>query len=192
MGAFDRLPPHVKRHRLTAAHYQRLGEIGVLPPEARVELINGEIIDMAPIGSRHWATVNRVDEALRYAIGKRALVSTQSSFRLDDHSEPLPDIGVFVRRDDFYAGALPTAAETLLLVEVADSSARYDREIKLPLYAQRGIPELWIVDLDAKLFRVFRQPRGADYLESQATPSPGVVALAALPGVTVDLGGLFG
>lgn len=192
MGAFDLLPPPLKRHRLTADEYQRLGATGVLPPESRVELIDGEIIDMAPIGSRHWAMVNRINEALMQAIDKQAIVSVQSSFRLDDHSEPEPDIGVFARRDDFYAHALPTAAETLLLVEVADSSVRYDREVKLPLYAQRGVPEVWIVDLDAKLFRVFRQPRGADYLDAQATPSPGVITLAALPDVTIDLGGLFG
>jgi Uma2 family endonuclease len=191
MGAFDQLPPPLKRHRLTADQYQQLGAMGVLAPQTRVELINGEIIEMAPIGSRHWAMVNRIDLALKQAIGKRAVVSTQSSFRLDDHSEPEPDIGVFAWRDDFYSGALPTAAQTLLLVEVSDSTVRYDREVKLPMYAQRGIPELWIVDLDAKLFRVFRAPRGDDYLEAQATPSPGVVAIAALAGCAVDLGGLF-
>ena len=192
MDVLDLLPPPLKRHRLTADEYQRLGTAGVLPAELRVELIDGDIIDMPPIGSRHWAMVNRIAKALHRAIGDQAIVSAQSSFRLDDHSEPEPDLGVFVPRDDFYVNALPTAAETLLLVEVADSSIRYDREFKLPRYARRGVPELWIVDLDAKLLRVFRQPQGDDYLESQATPSPGVMTIAALPGCSVDLTGLFG
>ena len=152
MGAFDQLPLPLKHRRFTAEQYQRMGEIGVLAPNARVELIDGEIIDKAPISSRDWATVNRISLALKKE---------------------------------------PTVAETLLLVEVADSSVRYDREVKLPLYAQRGVPEVWIVDLDAKLFRVFRQPRGADYLDAQATSSPGVITLAALADMTVDVGGLF-
>lgn len=192
MGALDLLPPPLKRHRLTADDYQRLGHLGVLSPDLRVELIDGEIIEMAPIGSKHWSMVHRLDELLKHALGKRALVAVQTSFRLDDHSEPQPDIGVFKRRDDFYAGALPTPADTLLIVEVSDSSARYDRQIKLPLYARRGVPELWIVDLDAKLLRIHREPQGDDYLKASATPAPGVVDFGALPGVVVDLNGLFG
>jgi Uma2 family endonuclease len=191
MGAIESLPPPLKRHRLKADEYQRLGELGVLSPDLRVELIDGEIIELAPIGTRHWATVQRIDEALRAALGQRALVATQTSFRLDAYSEPQPDLGVYKRRDDFYATALPTPADTLLIVEVADSSARYDREIKLPLYARRGVPELWIVDLEAKLLRVYRQPRGDDYLLAQATATPGRVGIEAVPGVEVELGDLF-
>jgi len=165
MGALDHLPPPLKRHRMTAAH-QQMGTAGVLPADLHVELIDGEIIEMAPIGSRHWAMVNRLDELLRQTVSKHAIVSTQSSFRLDDFSEPQPDLALFRRRDDFYAGALPTPVDTLLVVEVADSSARYDREVTLPLYARRG--------------------------EVSATPTPGVVGIATLQGVAVDLTGLFG
>jgi Uma2 family endonuclease len=191
MGAIDPLPAPLKRHRLSADTYQRLGQLGVLDPELRIELVDGEIIEMAPLGSRHWAMVNRLDERLRQAIGQRAIVSTQSSFRLDEHSEPEPDIGVFERREDFYALALPTAAQTLLLVEVSDTSVRYDRDIKLPLYARNGVPEVWIVDLESGLLRIHRDPRGDDYLHTRATPAPGQVDMVALPGVTVDLSALF-
>jgi Uma2 family endonuclease len=192
MGALDHLPSPLKRHRLKADDYRRLGELGVLAPELRVELLDGEIIEMAPIGSRHWAMVMRLDELLKQAVGKRAFVAVQTSFRLDDYSEPEPDIALFRRRDDFYAGALPTPLETLLVVEVADSSARYDREVKLPLYARCGVPELWIVDLDAKLLRMYREPSGGDYLQASATAAPGSTGIAALPDIAIDLGGLFG
>jgi Uma2 family endonuclease len=192
MGALDQLPPPLKRHRMKADDYQRLGSIGVLPPDLRVELIDGEIIEMAPIGSRHWAMVNRIAKLLEQAAGARAIVSSQSSFRLDDYSEPEPDLALFRRRDDFYAGALPTPADALLLIEVADSSARYDRLIKLPLYARQGVPELWIVDLEANLLRTYREPKGDDYLQSSATATPSVVGISKLPGITLDLTGLFG
>jgi Uma2 family endonuclease len=192
MGALDQLPPPLKRHRMTAEAYQQMGAAGVLPPDLRVELIDGEIIEMAPIGSRHWAMVNRLGELLRQAVDQRAIVSSQSSFRLDDYSEPQPDIALFKRRDDFYASALPTPVDTLLVVEVADSSARYDRQVKLPLYARRGVPEVWIVDLDVNLLRVHREPKGDDYLQASATATPGVTAISTLPGVTIDLAGLLG
>lgn len=192
MGALDQLPPPLKRHRMKADDYQRLGAAGVLLGDLRVELIDGEIIEMAPIGSRHWAMVTRLDRLFQRAAGERAIVAVQTSFRLDDYSEPEPDIALFKPRDDFYAGALPTPAETLLIVEVADSSARYDRYIKLPLYARRGVPEVWIVDLDAGLLRVHREPNGDDYLQATATSSPGVTVVTTLPGAAVDLTGLFG
>ncbi len=192
MGALDRPQPTLKRYRLSAESYQKLGEVGVLAPDAQVELIDGEIIDMAPIGSRHWSVVNRLHRLIERVVGDAAIVSSQSSFRLDDYSEPQPDIALFRPRADFYATALPTPADTLLVIEVADSSARYDRQIKLPLYARRGVPEFWIVDLDANLLRLYHEPRGDDYLRSSATPAPGFVSIASLPGITVDLSGLLG
>lgn len=191
MGALDHLPPPLKRHRLTADEYQRLGSLGVLAPDARVELIDGEIIEMATIGSRHWAMVNRLDRLLQRTVGDRAIVAVQTSFRLDDYSEPQPDIALFEPRADFYVGALPTPADTLLVIEVSDATARYDRQIKLPLYARRGVPELWIVDLDASLLRMYREPKGDDYLQASATPTPGTVGIAALPDVALDLSGLL-
>ena len=190
MGAIDH-SLLLRRHRITADEYQRLGDAGVLAPEARVELIDGEVIDMAPIGSRHWSVVNRLHRLLQRAVGDTALVSSQSSMRLGSHSEPQPDLALFEPRADFYLGGLPTAAQTLLIVEVADSTARYDREIKLPLYARHGIGELWIVDLEAALFRVYRQPEGERYREASETPSPGLVDIAALPGSSVDLSTLL-
>lgn len=181
-----------RRHRLTAEEYQRLGAARVLAPDARVELIEGEVIDMAPIGSRHWSVVNRLQRLFDRAVGELAIVSVQSSLRLGAYSEPLPDVGLFRPRDDFYAGALPGVADTLLVVEVSDTTARYDREVKLPLYARHGVPELWIVDLEAQALLTCRRPRGESYAEVLEARTPGVVAIAALPGATVDLSGLLG
>ena len=192
MGALEFPLPALKRHRISADDYSRMAEQGLLPRDARIELIDGEIIEMAAIGTRHWAAVNRLTRLIVSALGERAVVSVQANFRLDDFSQPEPDLGVFLPRTDFYVGALPSAADTLLLIEVADSSARYDRQIKLPLYARCGVPELWIVDLDAGLFRSYREPRGDDYLQASATAQPGVVGIAALPGVRIDLAGLLG
>lgn len=190
MGAIHETPL-LRRHRITADEYQRLGQVQFFAPDARVELIEGEVIDMAPIGTRHWSAVNRLHALFAAAFGARVIVASQSSLRLGTHSEPEPDLGVYRPRADFYASALPTAADTLLLVEVAESSARYDREIKLPLYARHGVPEYWIVDLDADMLRMYRHPQGDQYAEVTETATPGIAAIAALPGVTLDLTGLF-
>jgi Uma2 family endonuclease len=192
MGALDPSSLLLRRHRITADEYHRLGDAGVLAADARVELIDGEVIDMAPIGSRHWSVVNRLHRLLERAVGDRAVVSSQSSLRLGSHSEPQPDLALFKPRDDFYAGALPTADDALLLVEVSDSTARYDIEVKLPLYARHRVPELWIVDLDAGLLRSYRRPDGDHYAEVGETASPGISAIAALPGISIDLTRLLG
>lgn len=185
-------PPLLTRHRLSVADYYRMGEAGIFAPNARVELIEGEIIDMAPIGTRHGSAVMRLNSLLSAAVGSRAVVSVQNPLRLSDLSEPEPDLMLLKPRDDFYADAHPTAADVLLLIEVADTSARYDREIKLPLYARHGVPEVWIVDLDARLLRLFREPAGEAYVHASTTASPGHTLIAALLDITIDLGRILG
>jgi Uma2 family endonuclease len=191
MGAIGEAPL-LKRHRLTVRDYYRMGEAGIFAPDARVELIEGEIIDMAPIGTRHGAAVKRLVALLTSALGSRVIVAVQDPLRLSDLSEPEPDLMLLKPRADFYAEAHPSAADVLLLIEVADSSARYDLEVKLPLYARHGVPEVWIVDLQARLMRFFRSPAGDTYAETSATPSPGLAPIAALPGVEIDLASIFG
>ena len=190
MGAFDNVPL-LTRHRLTVADYYRMGEAGVFAPNDRVELIEGEVINMAPIGTKHAASVTRLARLFERAVGDRAVVSSQNPLRLSDLSEPEPDVMLLAPRDDFYAGAHPTATDVLLLIEVADSSARYDREIKLPLYARHGVAEVWIVDLEAAVVRFFRQPQGERYLDITSTAIPGAAPVSALPGVVVDLAGVL-
>ncbi len=191
MGAIDEAPL-LTRHRLTVADYYRMGEAGVFAPDARVELIEGEVIDMAPIGTRHASAVSRLTRAATAAVGTTAIVSVQNPLRLNDLSEPEPDLMLLEPRADFYGSAHPTAADVLLLIEVADTNARYDREIKLPLYARHGIPEVWIVDLDARLVRFFRAPAGDVFADITTTQTPGATPIGAFPGVAIDLAGVLG
>lgn len=155
-------------------------------PDARVEFIEGEIVDRSPIGSRHLSAVNRLARLLIRAVSDGAIVSVQNPIHLDPRNEPQPDLALLRPRDDDYASTLPGSADTLLVIEVADHSAAYDLQVKAPLYARHGIPELWILDLDAGTVRRMRQPHGGEYLEVQASPRPGRVGIAALPGIEID------
>ncbi len=178
-------------HRITVGEYYRMAEVGLLAPEARVELIDGVIIDMAPIGSRHAGTVTRLDRLLSRAVGDRATVRVQQPVRLSRSSEPQPDVSLLRPRRDDYTRAHPTADDALLLVEVSETTLRYDREIKVPLYARYGIPEVWIADLVGGQIHFFRSPEAGKYSDVSSTKEPGVVALAALSEVTVDLSGIL-
>ena len=180
-----------RRHRITVEEYHRMAEVGLLAPDARVELIEGEIIDMPPIGSRHAAIVTRLHKLLIHAMGDSAIVWCQFPVQLGDFSEPQPDLALLAPREDFYEQRLPIGPETLLVIEVSETTLRYDRQIKLPLYARHGIPEYWIFDTQGKQLHVFRRPSDATYGEVLFMDKPGVMPIAALPGVTVDLSSLF-
>ena len=181
--------PH--RHALTVNDYHRMGEAGILPPEARVELIEGEVIDMSPIGSHHAGIVTRLNRLLVQAVGTKAIVSIQNPVILDGHSEPQPDIALLQPRDDFYTLAHPKAREVLLLIEVAESSLRYDREIKIPLYARHGIPEVWLIDVEQRRLTQFLDPRESGYRSSVDVDVSNRLTPFALPGVDLDLSQLF-
>jgi Uma2 family endonuclease len=116
----------------------------------------------------------------------------QDPIRVSTRTEPQPDLALLKPRADFYAGTPPTAADTLLVIEVADTTAAYDRQIKAPLYARHGVPELWIVDLEMEVVRFFRAPQGERYADVTATETPGPTPIAALPGIFVDLAGILG
>lgn len=148
------------KHRITANAYHRMGEAGVLAPEARVELIDGEIIDKAPIGSRHASVVNWLSRIIVGAVGERAIMQVQGPVRLDKFSEPEPDIALLKPREDYYRDALPGAADVLLVIEVADSTQRYDRRVKVRLYARHAIPGVWVIDMENSLAHFHRRPGG--------------------------------
>jgi Uma2 family endonuclease len=179
------------RHRLTVDEYYRMAEVGIFSPEARVELIEGEVIDMPPIGSPHAGTVIYLATRLTYAIGDRAIVSTQNPIFLDEHSEPQPDIALLRPRSDFYRNAHPTVADVLLVVEVADSTLAYDTQIKLPLYARHHIPEVWLVDLVNQRLSVHRSPLASGFQDVRSNVKLSAMTPLLLAGVTVDLSGLF-
>jgi len=181
----------LRRRGLTVEAYYRLGETGALGEDARVELIEGAIIDMAPIGSAHAGTVNHLAFLLHQAVAQSAAVSVQAPLRLDRYSEPQPDLMLLEPRADFYRSARPGPAGVLLLVEVAESSLDYDRRVKLPLYARHGLPEVWLIDLAARALHVFREPAAEGYRRSAVAASLGDLSPARLPGVHLDLSALL-
>jgi Uma2 family endonuclease len=180
-----------RRHRITVDEYYRMAEVGLLAPDARVELIEGEIIDMAPIGTDHNGVVNQLSQLFNKAVVDLAIVQTQGVVRLDGSSEPQPDLALLVPREDFYGRAHPSPADVLMLIEVSDSTLVYDRDVKIPLYARHGIPEVWIVDLQNKELRIYRSPAEGKYVDQSVMKEPGVMLIAAVPGVKVDLSRLL-
>ncbi|WP_448567077.1 Uma2 family endonuclease [Thermus sp.] len=155
----------VKRRPFTTEEYHRLLQAGILGEDDRVELIEGEILEMSPLGSRHVAAVNRIPRLLRF--GDRAIIRVQNPIRIDPRSEPQPDLALLKPNPSAYAEALPTPQDVLLLVEVMDTPQAYDREVKLPLYARAGIPEAWLLDLEALRLEVYRKPTPEGFAEAQ-------------------------
>jgi Uma2 family endonuclease len=180
-----------RKHLISVEEYYRMAEAGLLAPDARVELIAGEIIDMVPIGSRHARAVAHLHQQFVLAAGDRALVRSQCPVRLDYRSEPEPDLALLRPRADEYSDSHPEPADTLLIVEVSDSSLEYDRDIKLALYAQHGIREAWIVDLKHDELLICRSPCEDRYIECSSTQAPGLATVASLPGMQVNLSRLF-
>lgn len=158
-----------QRHRITVDQYYRMGELGWFADDARLELVDGEIIDMPPIGSRHASVLEHMSSLLTAVIGARALVRPQLPIRLGDHSEPQPDIALVHPRGDRYRNAHPQAGDTLLLVEISDSTLAYDRKVKVPLYARHGIPETWVVDLQHGQVHRYAKPTGGTYTVTSST-----------------------
>jgi len=181
----------VPRHRLTRRDYYRLAEAGILREDDRVELLEGQLIDMAPSGPRHSLVVAFLTELLVGACAGRALVRVQSPVALDDGSEPEPDLALANRAWIGRAHDHPGPADLFLLIEVADSSLRIDRGVKLELYARAGIREVWIVDLTTDRVLVHRLPSGGGYESVNRVKAPGVLEVEALPGVTIPVASVF-
>lgn len=178
--------PQIRRHRLTVQQYHRMGAAGILREDARVELIQGELIDMTPIGSKHAGKVNRLQAVLSHALRHRAIVSVQNPVILSTESEPQPDVMVLKIREDFYESSHPRPQDVLLLIEVVDTTERYDREVKVPLYARHGIPEVWLLDLQEERLEVYHGPEGGEYLHVDFHRS-GQVSPKAFPDLSLDL-----
>jgi Uma2 family endonuclease len=183
-------PP--RRHRLTVSDYYRMAEVGILAPDARVELIEGEIFDMAPPGSLHATTVRRLIKILVRAAGDAATVLVQDSVRLSEISEPQPDLALLKEREEFYIRNHPGPADVFLVVEVADSSLRFDHDTKVSLYAAHGIPEVWLVDLRGRRLVRYRAPQQGAYTLVDEPKLSAPLEVSALAGVAVDLQLLFG
>lgn len=179
------------RFKLTVEQYHRMGEAGILHEDDRVELIDGELIRMAPIGSLHAGLVSRLSRLLIERTAGRAVVSPQNPVILSDVTEPQPDLSVLRWRGDDYMGAIPMAVDALLVIEVADSNLRYDRDVKLRFYAESGVPEVWIVDARGRQLLVHREPAGRGYRSLQTLAGGDTAVCAALPQLRIEVGELF-
>ena len=182
---------HIERRAFSAGEYHAMAKAGILTKDDRVELLDGEIIVKEPIGSGHASCVMRLSRMLSEAVGKRAIVSVQGPVRLDEASEPEPDLMLLKRRDDFYAAAHPTPADVLLLIEVSDATVAFDKSVKLPLYARAAIPEVWIVNLPDRVVEVYSSPRGQEHTESRSIGMDGALNPACFEDVSLQVGAVI-
>jgi len=180
------------RRQFTVDEYYQMGRVGILTEDDRVELIEGEIIEMPPIGGRHSSCVNRLTRLLVMALGDSAVVTVQNPLRLDDRSESVPDIIVAKPRADFYEDHHPVPADVLLLIEVSDTTIGYDRRVKLPLYARNGVPVVWIADLDRGIIRVHQDPTPDGYRVVQTRRRGDRLAPSAFPDLAFAVNDILG
>jgi Uma2 family endonuclease len=182
----------VARRYFNVTEFYRMAAAGVFSEDDRVELIEGEILEMSPIGSRHAACVDRLTELFGQQVGRKAIIRVQNPIRLDDYSEPLPDITLLKRRADFYAENHPTQADVLLIVEVADTSVDYDRNIKLPIYAQANIPEVWLVNLPKNIVEVYTRPANNKYQKSRKFKRGELLVSTQVSGLSLGIDEVLG
>ena len=182
------------RHHFTVHDYYRMAKAGILHEDDRVELIEGEIIEMPPIGSHHSAIVDKLNWLLSQQLDlTETLVRIQEPVRLSPDTEPQPDIAIVPLRDDFYRLRHPGPDELLLVIEVADSSIAYDQDIKVPLYGRTGVPEVWIVDVTAAAVDVFRQPQANGYSDHRRVEDGDArLSPVKLPGLSLLLRDVVG
>lgn len=175
----------VERKLFTVEEYEQMILAGILGEDDRLELIAGDILALSPVGSAHMAYVNRLNHLLMQRAGALAQVSVQNPVRLAN-SEPQPDLALLRPKSDYYAQALPQPADVLLLVEIADTTADYNRSVKIPLYGRNEIVESWLVDLTENMIEVYRNPAATGYRTKQTVGRGDRLSLAALPALTVD------
>ena len=175
------------RHLWTVDEFQRMGETGFLDPEARLELIEGELFEMAPIGSFHAGTVGILNRLFMRSVAGTQVVYVQNPIVLGDDSEPQPDIVLLRPRADYYLGAHPRAGDVLLLIEVSDSTVQFDRKTKVPLYARHGIPEVWLLDVNAGEMTVYLEPAEGQYRLIRKPTRAEAVSPTLVPAVAISL-----
>ncbi|MDQ6909343.1 MAG: Uma2 family endonuclease [Actinomycetota bacterium] len=184
------LQPAPAPYRFTVEEYYRLAEVGFFHEDSRVELLEGEIVQMAPIANQHAQCVRRLTTFFSDQLRSRVVVSVQNPVRLSDDSEPEPDVVLLNFRPEDYA-AHPSPADVVLLVEVSDTTVAWDRSRKVPLYARAAIQEVWLVDLVAGAVEVYRQPDGETFGDVRVVGPEGRVAPATFPGAEISVGDLL-
>ena len=180
------------RKWFTVDDYYRMGETGILGENDRTELIEGEIIEMSPIGDPHMLSVNRATMIFARGIGAKAVASVQNPAFMDQFNLPQPDVVLIRPREDFYGGGKPYPEDVVLLIEISDSSLRFDRKVKVPIYARSGIREVWIVDLQNSAIHVHREPKDKGYLSVETKGRDEVVSPQAFPDFAIKVSELLG
>jgi Uma2 family endonuclease len=181
---------HPRRHAITVEEYVRMGEANVFAPEARLELMEGVLVEMPPIGSPHASVVNALTALLSKA-APRAIVSVQNALLLNERSAPQPDVMLLRPRADWYYSSHPTPADALLVVEVAETTLKYDLDVKRPLYAQTGVAQLWVVDIERRILHSHMEPVERWYKVHRAFERDETATVAALPNVAIRVSSLF-
>ena len=182
----------VRKYSFTVDEFAKMGEVGIFTEDDRVELIDGEIREMAPIGSLHAGIVDRLTVMLVELLGRSAIVRVQNPVQLDLHNEPQPDFAILAARDDYYTGGHPQPGDTLLVIEVADSSLAYDVHEKAPRYALSMVSEVWVVDLGAEVVRVFTEPGPSGYANERVAGRGETIASTGVEGLRVEVDEVFG
>jgi Uma2 family endonuclease len=182
----------ITKKLFTVAEYYRMAEVGILDPDARLELLEGEIVEMSPVGVRHINCVNRATNIFARTLGGRAIVSVQNPVQLSEYTEPQPDIALLRPRDDFYGEKKISWEDALLVIEVSDTTIRRDRDLKLPLYARAGVSELWIEDLRRNTIFVYRDPGPNTYATTATFQRGDSISVAAFPDVVFKVNDLIG
>jgi Uma2 family endonuclease len=179
------------RKKFTVAEFQQMAETGIIKDDDRVELLEGEIIEMGKIGSRHAAFVDHLNDLFREKLGRRVLVRIQNPIQVGSYSQPQPDVALVRRRDDYYEEAHPSPLDVFLLVEVADTTIESDREIKIPLYGRSGILETWLINLNETCVEVYRQPSPDGYQQEQKLLPGQIIIPDAFPNIQVMVNEIF-
>jgi len=180
------------RLRFSVDDYYRLIELGMLRDVERAEIIEGELVKRMPTGKRHASCVKRLDEFLRDVLGKNVTYSVQDPIRLDEFNEPMPDLALLKRREDFYLEKQPMAEDVLLVVEVSDTTLDYDRNRKIPLYAKAGIPEVWIINLKNGAIEIYTEPREYSYNLVKVSRRGEIILSSILPEISLSVDEILG
>jgi len=184
--------PQPRRLRFSVDEYYKMIELGMLKDYEKAEIIEGELIQKMPIGNRHAACVEKLNEALRDELGKSISLRSQQPIKFDDFNEPEPDLAILKRREDFYIQAKPTPNDVLILIEVSDSTLKYDRDVKLALYATAEIPEVWIVNLPNDIIEVHQKPSVGIYQLAKIFKRGDTVASEVLPELSIAADEILG
>jgi Uma2 family endonuclease len=178
--------------KFTIEEFQQMAETGILKDDDRVELLKGEIIEMGKIGRRHAAYVDRLNDLFRDKLGKKIILRVQSPIELYPDSQPQPDVSLLQRREDYYENGHPQPEDIFLLVEVADTSIETDREVKIPLYSQHGIIEVWLIDINSKIIEVYQNPTPEGYKNKFILLSEKIISPLAFPDIKITTQEILG